>query len=302
MSNFKVLLYYFYNKIDDPTEYTNKHKKFCSQYDLKGRILISYEGLNGTISGPNEHCIEYMKYVNSDERFINLEFKIDDCTQHLFPKMSIKLRNEIVRLGENHIDPNRETGIHITPTEFYNMMDSDDSIILDVRSNYEHNIGKFKNAITFDIDTFRELPEKIKASNFYNNKNNFHKKILTYCTGGIKCEKASSLLIDLGYKNVYQLHGGIINYGKKKNGENFDGLCYVFDNRITKNINTINPIIITNCYLCNKKTNNLLNCKYPKCNKQTTICKSCHSEYYGCCSIKCMNIIKTEETVMCSKK
>src|SRR5690606_36332622 len=130
----------------------------------------------------------------------------------------------------------KETGKHLEPHEFMARKDRDDVVVLAVRSNYEHNVGRFKNALTLDIDNFREFPEKIAELEAYKDK-----KILTYCTGGIKCEKASALLLKSGFADVYQLHGGIIKYGKEAGGKDFEGKCYVFDNRVTVDVNRVNP-------------------------------------------------------------
>jgi UPF0176 protein len=164
------------------------------------------------------------------------------------------------------------------------MKDWDDVIILDVRSNYEHKMGKFKNAVTLDIENFRDFPAMINKLAQYKNK-----KILTYCTGGIKCEKASALLLKEGFKDVYQLHGGIIKYGKEAQGKDFEGKCYVFDNRIAVDVNTVNPIVVSNCGNCGKTTTKMINCANPECNKHFTQCNECGVALDGSCSDACQN-------------
>jgi len=151
-----------------------------------------------------------------------------------------------------------------------------------VRSNYEHNVGRFKNAVTLDIENFREFPEKIKDLEQYKGK-----KILTYCTGGIKCEKASALLLKEGFEDVYQLHGGIIKYGKEAGGEDFEGECYVFDNRVSVPVNAVNPSIVSTCKNCGKTTAKMINCANPVCNEHFTQCDDCGWELDGCCSVDC---------------
>ena len=282
----KVLLYYLYTKIENKEIYHNSHKNFCQNYHFKGRIIIANEGLNGTISGSKEDCDKYMEFVKSDFRFKDIDFKIDDCDEHLFEKLTIKIKPDLIKLGID-IDPTIKTGIHLSSKEFYDMMNNNDNIILDVRSNQEHYIGKFKNAITLDINHFYELPDKIKKHEIYLNKENQNKKIITYCTGGIKCETASSYLQTLGFKNVYQLKGGIIKYGLENKGENFDGKCYVFDGRITKDVNKINPKNITYCYICKNNCNIMINCMNSLCDKHITMCKTCNLNMNGCCSMEC---------------
>jgi UPF0176 protein len=150
---------------------------------------------------------------------------------------------------------------------------------LDVRSNYEHEVGKFKNALTLDIENFRDFPEKVKELEHLKGK-----KILTYCTGGIKCEKASAFLLEQGFENVYQLHGGIIKYGLEAGGEDFEGKCYVFDNRINADVNKVNPKVISKCHVCETNCDRMINCANPVCNLHAPICEKCGWELDGACS------------------
>tara|TARA_Y100000991_G_scaffold39416_1_gene27420 strand:+ start:1276 stop:2193 length:918 start_codon:yes stop_codon:yes gene_type:complete len=283
-----VLLYYCYSKIDNTKIFLEEHKQFCNNYNFKGRIIIAEEGINGTISGSNEDCQEYIKFVKTYDKFSNTDFKIDSCHEHLFPKLTIKVKPYLIKLNGGDLNPDTESGIHLSPQDFYNMMQEKDTIVLDVRSNYEHYIGNFKNSITLDIDKFYHFPEKIKNHELYKNKENHDKKILTCCTGGIKCETASAYLRKLGFKNVYQLKGGIIKYGLE-NGKDFDGKCYVFDGRITKEINKINPKNITKCLICNINCDVMVNCMNSLCDKHFTMCKECFVIKNGCCSEKCNN-------------
>src|SRR6185503_16675214 len=163
------------------------------------------------------------------------------------------------------IDPQKQTGKHLEPKDFLAMKDDEDVVILDVRSNYEHNLGKFKNAVTLDIENFRDFPAKINELAKYKDK-----KILTYCTGGIKCEKASALLLHEGFTDVYQLHGGIIKYGKEAGGEDFD-------------VNSVNPVVISTCFNCGKQTDKMINCANPECNEHFTQCDECGTTMDGCC-------------------
>ena len=185
-------------------------------------------------------------------------------------------------------------GNYIEPSEFRSVLENnlDDVYILDVRSNYEHEIGKFKNAITLNIDNFREFPNAIDE---IEDKIHQNKKIITYCTGGVKCEKASAFLNERGYKNVYQLHGGIIKYGIEENGKDFEGKCYVFDNRIVKDINKVNPKIIGKCYVTAKKADRMVNCANADCNKHFPLSDDGAKIYNGCCSNKCMKSCPSHE-------
>lgn len=287
MKPYQTLLYYCYTRIEDAEQYAADHLKFCKDLGLTGRIIIADEGLNGTVSGTVEQCKKYMDYVYADGRFSATEFKIDEVDTPSFTKMHCRYKAEIVHSGlrdPNIIDPTKQTGKHLEPTEFMKMKDRDDVVILDVRSKYEHNMGRFKNAITLDIDNFRDFPKKINELAKFKDK-----KILTYCTGGIKCEKASALLLHEGFKDVYQLHGGIIKYGKEAGGKDFEGKCYVFDNRIAVDVNSVNPEVISVCYNCGTKTTKMINCANPECNEHFTQCDECGWKMEGCCSEACMS-------------
>ena len=286
MTKYQTLLYYCYSPIENAEQFASDHLEFCKSLHLVGRIIVADEGLNGTVSGSPEACKAYMDAIYADGRFNHTEFKIDDVDEPSFIKMHCRYKPEIVHSGlrdPKEIDPNQQTGIHLEPQDFMEMKDREDVVVLDVRSNYEHNVGKFKNAVTLDIENFREFPEKIKELEQYKGK-----KILTYCTGGIKCEKASALLLKEGFEDVYQLHGGIIKYGKEAGGKDFEGKCYVFDNRVTVEVNSTNPVVISTCKNCGTTTPKMINCANPTCNEHFTQCDACGEKLEGCCSEACM--------------
>ncbi|RZL07410.1 MAG: rhodanese-related sulfurtransferase [Pedobacter sp.] len=269
----------------DAEQFAADHLQFCKSLDLVGRIIVAHEGLNGTVSGTEASCKVYMEAIHADERFSKTEFKIDKVPAPSFIKMHCRAKDEIVHSGlrdTSIIDPGKRTGKHLEPQEFLKMKDQDDVIILDVRSNYEHNLGKFKNAVTLDIENFRDFPSKINELAKYKDK-----KVLTYCTGGIKCEKASALLLHHGFNDVYQLHGGIIKYGKEAQGEDFEGKCYVFDNRIAVDVNSVNPTVVSTCFNCGTVTPKMINCANPECNEHITQCDVCGEELQGACSVGC---------------
>jgi UPF0176 protein len=287
MAKYNTLLYYCYSTITDAEQFAADHLKFCKSLGLTGRIIVAEEGLNGTVSGTVEACKTYMDTLHADERFADIDFKTDEVDEPSFVKIHCRYKSEIVHSGlrdPNMINPQRQTGKHLEPAEFLAMKDRDDVVILDVRSNYEHSVGKFKNAVTLDIENFRDFPSKINELAKFKDK-----KILTYCTGGIKCEKASALLLHEGFENVYQLHGGIIKYGKETGGEDFEGKCYVFDNRLTVDVNQVNPVVISTCYNCGKHTDKMINCANPECNEHFTQCDECGTKLEGACSTGCQN-------------
>jgi UPF0176 protein len=281
----QTLLYYCYSHIQDAEQYATHHLKFCKSLGLTGRIIIAHEGLNGTVSGTPEACKAYMDYIYADGRFSATEFKIDEVDEPSFIMMHCRYKSEIVYSGlkdPSVIDPTKQTGKHLEPQQFAEMIERDDVVVLDVRSNYEHSMGKFKNAVTLDIKNFRDFPAMINELAQYKEK-----KVLTYCTGGIKCEKASALLLKEGFSDVYQLHGGIIKYGKEAGGKDFEGKCYVFDNRIAVEVNSVNPKVISTCRNCGNTTTKMINCANPKCNKHFTQCDECGEALDGSCSVIC---------------
>lgn len=284
---YRTLLYYCYTRISDPEAFAGQHLKFCRSLQLTGRIIVAEEGLNGTVSGLPSACDEYMLALSTDSRFAGIDFKVDEVDKPSFTRMHCRHKPEIVHLGVDdtvNIDPNRVTGKHLEPAQFRELKNRDDVVILDVRSNYEHELGHFKNAVRLDLDNFRDFPAKINELAKYKNKT-----IVTYCTGGIKCEKASALLIHEGFEDVYQLKGGIIKYGKEIGGEDFDGKCYVFDNRLAVDVNTVNPTVISTCKSCGTVSPRMINCANPECNQHFLQCETCGIETDGCCCDTCKN-------------
>lgn len=279
---YNVLLYYCYTIIENPEQFREKHHIFCIKNNLKGRIIISKEGINGTVSGLEKDCKKYINELKSYSKFKDIEFKIDTHYDHVFKKLNVRLKKEIVNSSLHYLNLKEKAGEYIKPKDFRDIKDKENVVLVDVRSNYEHNQGTFKNAITFDIDNFRSFPDKVDKIENYKNK-----KIITFCTGGIKCEKASAYLKEKGFKNVYQLHGGIIKYGLETDGKDFEGECYVFDNRLSIPININNPSIRNKCYICKDLCQRMLNCANPSCNKHISICKTCSENYKGACSKEC---------------
>ena len=280
--DYQVLLYYCYTPLDDPEQFREEHHRFCLKLNLRGRIIVATEGLNGTVSGTAESCARYMAAVKADPRFASLEFKIDTVSAHTFQKLHVRVKPEIVHSSLRHVRPHEKTGQHLSPEEFKALKDRDDVVMVDVRSDYEYNLGRFKNAVTLDMENFRDFPERVERLKQFKDK-----KILTYCTGGVKCEKASAYLLEQGFENVYQLHGGIIKYGFEAGGEDFDGQCYVFDNRVAVEVNRVNPTVILHCQHCQEPSNRLVDCANPHCNVHMPMCAACGEELQGACSDAC---------------
>ena len=284
MKNYQIILYYCYTTIEDPETFREQHHLFCLELGIKGRIIVAAEGLNGTVSGTQESCKIYMDTLKADPRFAHTDFKVESHDGHAFAKIHVRVKPEIVHSGLRNINPAVKTGTYVEPQEFLEIKDREDVVVLDVRSNYEHHVGKFKGAVTLDLENFRDFPDKLAELEKYKGK-----KIITYCTGGIKCEKASAYLLENGFENVYQLHGGIIKYGIETGGKDFEGKCYVFDNRIVADVNRVNPKVISVCFICGTTCDRMINCANPVCNNHIPVCENCGNELQGACSKECMS-------------
>lgn len=284
--NYQVLLYYHYVDLEDPEQFAAEHLQFCKELQLKGRILVAHEGINGTVSGTIDQTKKYMEAMHNDPRFKDMVFKIDLHDGHAFQKMHVRHRNELVTLRlEDDIDPRKVTGNYLSPREFYEAMQDEDTVVLDARNDYEYDVGHFRGAIRPDIRTFRELPNWVKE-----NRHKLEgKRILTYCTGGIRCEKFSGWLVEEGFEDVSQLHGGIVTYGHdpEVQGELWDGMCYVFDNRLTVPINRKEHVVVGVDYFDGTPCERYVNCAHPDCNKQILCSEENEHKYLRACSHEC---------------
>lgn len=288
-----ILLYYKYVKIQYPAEIHKWQKELCTKLGLTGRILLAHEGINGTVGGTDEATQEYIKAMNAHPLFGNIDFKTAPGSSLDFPRMKISIKNEIVRLG---IDPNEltvaDTGKHLTPTQTHDLLSNppQDLVILDTRNNYESVVGTFKNAITPDIKTFRQFPQYIDE-----NIDQFKDKtVLMFCTGGVRCERATAYLNKKKVsKEVYQIEGGIHRYIEQFPDGFFRGKNYVFDNRITVRAN---DDILSTCLNCPTPSDEYFNCLNALCNKHFTSCEKCILHFDRACSTKCQELIRSKQT------
>ncbi len=271
---YNVLLFYKYTSVPDPEVQRELLRELCSSLEMKGRILIGDEGINATLAGSVEACKQYMAYMNTHKLFSGIEYKIDSAETMPFPRLRVKVRPEIVTLGVE-VDP-AMTAPRLTPDEFNIMLERDDIVLFDARNNYESAIGKFENAITPDINLFKDLPAKL--ADYGNLKD---KTIVTYCTGGIRCEKASALMRQEGFKDVYQLEGGIIKYAQKYPNGAFKGECFVFDERMSVAFSD-NVEQLGSCHFCANPTNEYFNCGNPVCNDMILVCVQCKQDNSLC--------------------
>jgi len=287
-SPFQILLYYLYRSLADAAGYFEEHRILCERLGLRGRILIAEEGLNGTVSGSRKMTEEYMSILQKDERTRGIEFKVDSARDHAFPKLDIKLRNEVVTLalGEDDFSPTEGTGRHLSPTEWRVLMEKEDAVMIDVRNQYEWELGHFEGALLPRVQSFREFPEWVRR----NRAQLKGKKILTYCTGGVRCEKFSGFLLREGFEEVFQLGGGIVSYGRDPavQGEKFAGKCYVFDERIGVEVNrTVDATIISRCDHCGTSCDRYVNCSWSHCNRQHFCCEACEDDVMRYCNPVC---------------
>lgn len=286
MNEYLVILYYHYTKLNELETFRDIHQEFCDRHNLLGRIYVASEGINGTLSGLKDDVLAYMEYLKNDQRFEEIVFKVDEADKHAFKKMHVRVKNELVNLSlETDINPKKLTGEYVEPRDFYLRMQDPHTIVLDARNDYEHQIGHFRGAIRPNIRNFRELPDWIKE----NESLLKDKKILTYCTGGIRCEKLSGWLKAEGYNDVGQLKGGIITYGKDEvaQGQLWDGQCYVFDERLKVNINRVEFVVVGRDHFDGTPCERQINCANPECNKQILVSQENEDKYLGGCSIEC---------------
>lgn len=284
--DYRVLLYYQYVPIEDGQTFAQKHLSNCKSLGLKGRILVADEGINGTVSGTVEQTNAYMELMKNDPRFSSTIFKIDEAEQNAFKKMHVRYRPELVNLSlEDDINPLELTGAYLDPKEFREAILDENTVVIDARNDYEFDLGHFRGAIRPEIRSFRELPQWIR-----DNKEQFmEKRVLTYCTGGIRCEKFSGWLIREGFKDVGQLHGGIATYGKdpEVQGDLWDGQMYVFDSRIAVPINQKEHVIVGRDWFDGSPCERYINCGNPECNRQMLASEENEAKYLGACSHEC---------------
>lgn len=278
---YPVILFYKYVAIADPENFAAAQRALCTTLGLKGRILIATEGINGTLAGPRIAMDEYVAALRADERFSDIEMKVSAGDAQTFPKLMVKVRPEIVTLGAGPLPADQHN--HLSPADWKRMIEEDpEVVVVDVRNRYESAAGKFANAVVCDIEHFRELPDYVERLADLKER-----KVLMYCTGGIRCEKASALFRSKGFNNVFQLHGGIVTYQEQFGNEHWLGECFVFDQRMTVRVdNALVPI--GQCAHTSRPTNRFANCLHDPChvlfllaeetereNPDTRLCPAC---------------------------
>lgn len=272
-----VLLYYKYVEIKDPAQLMNEQRELCTKLGLKGRILIAEEGINGTVEGTKSNVEEYIRQTERDKRFVNINWKKSIGNGSAFKKLKVKVRPEIVTTGI----PNKDfgplqkiTGKHLSADKLKKWYEEGKEFyVVDMRNDYEFEVGRFKNSIWPEgLGHFRDVPKAIKSISNLKNKT-----VVTVCTGGVRCETASGLLIKYGFKEVYQLENGIVTFMEKYPNTYFEGKLLVFDQREIIGFNTDSPNhkIVGTCRICGKTSENLEDYFDGKKNSYGIICINC---------------------------
>lgn len=279
-----VLAYYCFTEIPDPHQEVLEHKAFFRERQLTGRIYISENGINGQMSGIKEDAEEYMRWMHAKALFEKMPFKIHLHHENVFPKQTIKYRKQLVALDEE-VDL-EQAGEHISPEQWKSMLESEEKpLLLDVRNEYEWKVGRFEGAECPPCDTFREFSDYAEA--LLKKVDPRKTPVMMYCTGGIRCELYSALLKKGGFEKVYQLDGGVINYGLKQGNDYWLGKLFVFDDRLTVPISDQPSEVIGRCYHCETPIEVYYNCANMDCNHLFLCCPDCLKEYAGCCCKEC---------------
>ena len=237
---------YKFEPLVDPIDLVSLYQKKCDELELKGTMLISKNGINFSLAGTQQATDTIIAFLEEDNRFLNIPLKVTYSETQPFRRMKVRLKKEIISLGRKDINPRELTGERISPQDLKNLLDNkEDVLVLDTRNEYETRVGKFENAIDLNLDTFRDFPEAIESlPNEYK-----HKQIVMYCTGGIRCEKASAVMMKAGFADVKQLEGGVLDYFKETGGAYWEGDCFVFDERVALDTD-LNETDYIYCYIC----------------------------------------------------
>ena len=237
---------YKFEPLENPVDLVRMYQQKCDELKLKGTMLISKNGINFSLAGTQQAIDTIIAFLEEDNRFINIPLKVTYSETQPFRRMKVRLKKEIISLGRKDINPRELTGERISPQDLKNLLDNkEDVLVLDTRNEYETRVGKFENAIDLNLDTFRDFPKAIESlPEEYKDK-----QIVMYCTGGIRCEKASAVMMKAGFADVKQLEGGVLDYFKETGGAYWEGDCFVFDERVALDTE-LNETDYIYCYIC----------------------------------------------------
>lgn len=283
MKKYEVIAFYLFTPIPNPQEEVVLHKHFFLNRDVMCRIYISEEGFNGQMSAAEEDSKAYQEWMIS--RGYQTQFKIHPHHEHVFPRQTVKYRRQLVAFGV-HVDV-AQGGDHVSPQEWKEMLEKEDGhVVLDIRNDYEWKIGHFEGAecppCEKSLDFHRYTEELITRIDKENTP------VLMYCTGGIRCEIYSVLLKQKGVKKVFQLQGGVINYGLQEGSNHWQGKLFVFDDRLAIPLAQEEMEPIGECHHCGQAADSYYNCADMDCNALFICCPACFQKYVGCCKAECM--------------
>ena len=248
MNNLDVLNIagYKFEPLDDVEVLVPEFQSVCNDLGLKGSVYLSPNGINFSLAGSEEAVEQYLRFMEQDKRFLDIPLKKTYSETQPFRRMKVRQKKEIISLGRDDINPRELTGDYVTPQELYAMYENnEDVIVLDTRNVYETRVGLFENAVDLQLDTFRDFPDAIEQlPEEYKDK-----QIVMYCTGGIRCEKASAVMLKAGFSDVKQLEGGVLDYFKETGGKYWNGDCFVFDERVALDTD-LNETEYIYCYIC----------------------------------------------------
>lgn len=289
---YHVLLYYKIVDIAHPDNVVAIHKEICRALQLHGRILIGPDGVNGTVAGTKEQIEMYKAYCNQTRPFKKIDFKESTSPDMPFPKMSIKARDEIITTDDRENFDICSRGNHVDRDTFHQwLVNKEDMVLLDMRNDYEWEIGRFVGSVRPPMKYFRDLKDQM---DFYEQFKG--KKIVMFCTGGIRCEPASAMFLAHGFdrKQIYQLEGGIVKYAEKYGDDGYyEGKCFVFDDRVAIPVDTTeNARVVGACHHCGETCDTYTNCINSGCNLLYISCDACVQQTENCCSAECQDIIK----------
>ena len=281
----KVILYYKFYPVEAPDMVVLWQKELCKRLSLKGRIIVSKHGINGTLGGEVTQLKDYIKEMNLTF-FKGITYKWSDGRADDFPRLSVKHRPELVAFGApDEIKVNEKgvvgAGKHLKPADLHKLVEErgDDVVFFDGRNAYEAQIGKFKNAVIPNVRTSHDFIKDLEDPKYEAIKD---KPVVSYCTGGIRCEALSALMKNRGFKEVYQIDGGIVNYGEKYADDGlWEGSLYIFDKRMNMTFSD-KAKTIGKCSKCSGKTSNFENCAYKPCNNLVLMCETCHAKDDTC--------------------
>lgn len=273
-SNHTILLFYRFAHIGKPETFANLHREKCKLFGLTGRMIVAHEGVNATFEGLTKNTNKYKKFLKGNPFFKNVVIKESAGTGSAFPKLSVKVREEIVTLGAGSFNVQKETAKQLPAKELHKWYKEDkDFVVLDLRNDYEIASGKFERTIDPGLKNFRDLPSKIKKLSKLKDK-----KVVTVCTGGIRCEKATCLLKKKGFKDIYQLKDGIHTYMKEYPGAHFKGTLFVFDNRMTTDVVQVpKKTVVGQCIFCTSLTEDYYSDDTARPSRKVLCCKKCIS-------------------------